>query len=162
MMQSGLDFLQKMLGAPQQRQDYQDFVKRYDQGHPSDGYSDQEAVNRYQQVTNQLPADAYQQSAQEAFAKLSPEERVEFARWLQTRAQQQNVTVPSLGSGTDYSRFQDPGALAQVTTQMHEQEPDMLTKVLTGKTGTALDNPLARAALAGVAAMAARRVPTGQ
>ena len=161
-MKSGLDFLQGMLGAPQQRQDYQDFVQRYEQGHPSEGYSDQETVNRYQQVTNQLPPDAYQQSAQEAFARLSPEERAEFARWLQTRAQQQNVNLPAMGSGADYSRFQDPGALAQVTTQMHQQEPDMLTRVLTGQTGTALDNPLARAALAGVAAMAAKRVLTGR
>jgi hypothetical protein len=161
-MKSGLDFLQNLLGAPQQRQDYQDFVNRYDQGHPSEGYTDQETVNRYQQVTNQLPPDAYQQSAREAFEKLSPEERVEFGRYLQSRAQQQNVNVPALGSGTDPNRFQDPGALAQATTQMHQQEPDMLTKVLTGKTGTALDNPLARAALAGVAAMAARRVLTGR
>jgi hypothetical protein len=161
-MKSGLDFLQNLLGGPQQRQDYQDFVNRYEQGHPSEGYSDQETVNRYQQVTRQLPPDAYQQSAQEAFAKLSPEEREQFGQWLQTRAQQQNVNVPALGSGTDASRFRDPGALAQATTQMHEQEPDMLTKVLTGQTGTALDNPLARAALAGVAAMAARRVLTGR
>ena len=157
-MKSGLDFLQNMLGGPQQRQDYQDFVNRYQQGHPSEGYSDQEVVNRYQQVTQQLPPDAYQQSAQEAFARLSPEERTEFARWLQTRAQQQNVNVPALSNSSDMGRFQDPGALAQVTTQMHQQEPDLLTKVLTGKTGTALDNPLARAALAGVAAMAAQRV----
>jgi hypothetical protein len=161
MMKSGLDFLQDLLGGPQQRQDYQDFVNRYQQGHPAEGYSDQETVNRYQQITRQLPPDAYQQSAQEAFARLSPEERMEFARWLQTRAHQQNVNVPALG-GSDVGRFQDPGALAQVTTQMHEQEPDLLTKVLTGKTGTALDNPLARAALAGVAAMAARRVLTGR
>jgi hypothetical protein len=161
-MKSGLDFLQDLLGAPQQRQDYQDFVNRYQQGHPSEGYSDQETVNRYQQVTRQLPPDAYQQSAQEAFERLSPEERTEFARWLQTRAQQQHVDVPALGSGKDMGRFQDPGALAQATTEMHQQEPDLLTKVLTGKTGTALDNPLARAALAGVAAMAARRVLTGR
>jgi hypothetical protein len=159
-MQSGLGFLQNLLGG-QQRQQYQDFVNRYDQGHPSEGYSDQETVSRYQQVATQLPPDAYQQSSEEAFARLSPEERMEFARWLQSRAQQQNVSVPGM-TGGDLSRYQDPRALAQVTTQMHQQEPDMLTRVLTGQTGTALDNPLARAALAGVAAMAARRVLTGR
>ena len=161
-MKSGLDLLQSMFGAPQQRQEYQDFVRRYDQGHPSEGYSDQETVNRYQQVAPHLPPDTYQQSAQEAFERLSPEEREEFARWLQSRAQQQNVNVPALGRGQDVSRYRDPGALAEMTTQMHQQEPDMLTRVLTGQTGTALDNPLARAALAGVAAMAARRVLTGR
>ncbi|HEY7067507.1 MAG TPA: hypothetical protein VII06_38985 [Chloroflexota bacterium] len=161
-MQSGLGFLQNLLGGQQQQQEYQDFLQRFQQGHPSEGYSDQEAVNRYQQVATQLPPDAYQQSAQEAFARLTPEERMQFAQWLQSRAQQQNVSVPGMGSGADMTRYQDPGALAQATTQMHQQDPDMLTRVLTGKTGTALDNPLARAALAGVAAMAARRVLTGR
>lgn len=161
-MKSGLDFLQNLLGAPQQQHEYQDFLQRFQQGHPSEGYSDQEAVNRYQQVATQLPPDAYQQSAQEAFARLTPEERMQFAQWLQSRAQQQNVSVPGMGSGADMTRYQDPSALAQATTQMHQQDPDMLTRVLTGQTGTALDNPLARAALAGVAAMAARRVLTGR
>src|SRR5215210_3201143 len=110
-MTSGLDFLQNMLGAPQQRQEYQDFVRRYDQGHPSEGYSDEETVNRYQQMSQHLSPDEYQQSAQDAFSRLSPQEREQFGRWLQTRAQQQNVNVPALGAGTDAGRFQDAGTL---------------------------------------------------
>ena len=45
---------------------------------------------------------------------------------------------------------------------MHQQEPDLLSKLLGGQSGTVLDNPLAKAALAGVAAMAARRMLTGR
>jgi hypothetical protein len=161
-MQSGLDILKNMLGNPQQKQDYQDFIRRYDQGHPSEGYSDQEALQRYRDVTNQLPADQYQQSAEEAFSRLSPQERSEFGNWLRSRAQQQNVPFPDVDRNGQDDRLQDPRELARATTQMREQDPDMLTKVLTGKTGTALDNPLARAALAGVAAMAAKRILTGR
>jgi hypothetical protein len=161
-MKSGLDFLQNILSGPQQKQDYQDFIRRYDQGHPSEGYSDQETVNRYREVASHLPAEQYQQSAEEAFARMTPEERAEFGRWLQSRAQQQNVPFPDVNRDGRDDRLQDPRELAKVTTQMHEQEPDMLTKVLTGQTGTALDNPLARAALAGVAAMAAKRILTGR
>src|SRR5438128_707613 len=91
-----LDMLQNLLGGGQQRQDYQDFVNRYDQGHPSEGYSNQEVANRYQQVAPQLPPNVYQESAEQSFARLTPEERAEFARWLQTRAQQQHVDVPGL------------------------------------------------------------------
>jgi hypothetical protein len=151
-----LDFLQSLLGGSQQRQDYQGFVNRYQQGPPSEGYSDQEVLNRYNEVATQLPPEVYQQSAEQAFARMSPQERQEFGQWLQTRAQQQNVTLPQM-SGQSAS-LQDPGALAQMTTQMHQQQPDLLTQLLTGKSGTMLDNPLARAALAGVAAMAAQRV----
>jgi hypothetical protein len=150
-----LDILQNLLGSSQQQQDYQGFVNRYHQGPPSEGYSDQEVLNRYNQVATQLPPDIYQQSAEQAFARMSPQDRQEFAQWLQTRAQQQNVPLPQMGGGP--AAFQDPGALAQMT-RMHQQQPDMLTQLLTGKSGTMLDNPLARAALAGVAAMAAQRV----
>jgi hypothetical protein len=47
-----MSFLQDTLGG--QQQDYQDSVNRYNQGHPSEGYSDQQVLNRYQQVAPQL------------------------------------------------------------------------------------------------------------
>jgi hypothetical protein len=156
-----LDMLQNLLGGGQQRQDYQDFVNRYDQGHPSEGYTGQEVANRYQQVAPQLPPNVYQESAEQAFARLTPEERAEFARWLQTRAQQQNVTVPGLNQMTG-GQPPDPGALARMTTQMQQQQPDILSQLLGGHSGTILDNPLAKAAVAGIAAMAVRRVLTGR
>ena len=51
--------------------------------------------------------------------------------------------------------YQDPNYLAHQMTQMHQQQPDMLHQVL--GPGGALSNPLAKAALAGVAAMAAKQ-----
>ena len=56
--------------------------------------------------------------------------------------------------------YQDPGALAQAMTQAHQQQPDLLQQVL--GPGGALSNPLAKAALAGVAAMAAKQIMGGQ
>ena len=158
----GLDFLQNMLGGGQQRQEFHEFVNRYDQGPPWAGISDQEAVSRYQQVATRLPPDMYQQSAEEAFARMSPQERMEFARHLRTRAQQQNVSFPGLEHESADDRYQDPRALAQVTSRMHQQEPDLLSRLLGGHSGTALDNPLAKAALAGVTAIAAKRLLGGR
>ena len=161
----------------QQRQEFEDFVSRYEQGPPWAGISDQEAVQRYQQVAPQLPPDVYQQSAQEAFARMSPQERAQFAQYLRQRAQQQNVDFPDLNRDGIDDRLQDPDYLAQVTGRMHQQQPGMLGQLLggggpggagrgaqggPGGAGNVLDNPLAKAALAGIAAMAVRRMMSGR
>ena len=155
-------FLQNLLGGGQQRQEYQDYVNRYDQGHPSQGYSNQEVADRYQQVARQLPPDVYQQSAEEAFNRMSPQERQEFGRYLQQRGQQQGMSFPDMNQDGVDDRLQDPRELARMTTRMHEQQPDMLSQLLGGKSGTALDNPMVKAAAAGIAAMAARKILTGR
>jgi hypothetical protein len=58
-------------------------------------------------------------------------------------------------------RYQDPRMLAQVTSRMERQQPGIRGQLLGGGGGGAdgmLDNPLAKAALAGVAAMAIKRI----
>ena len=153
-----MSFLQQMLGGGQQ-QDYQDFIDRYDQGAPYEGISDQEALDCYQQVAPQLPPGAYQQAAQEAFARMSPQERMEFGQYVQQRAQQQGVGLSGLMGGG--GNFQDPGFLAQMMGGMTQQQPDMLGQLLGGGGGGGggmLGNPLAKAALAGVAAMAVKQM----
>ena len=51
--------------------------------------------------------------------------------------------------------YQDRNYLAQPMAQMHQQQPDMQHQIL--GSGGALANPLAKAALASVAAMAAKQ-----
>jgi len=152
----GLDFLQNLLGGPQQQQQTQDFVNRYHQGPPEQGYSNQEVANHYQQIAPQLPQDVYMQSAQDAFARMTPQQREEFGTWLQTQAQQHGTTLP--GGQATASSYQDPGALAQMTTQMQQQQPDLLGQLLGGQGAQALNNPFVKAAAAGIAAMAAQRI----
>src|SRR3712207_462357 len=94
----GMDMLAQILGGGQRRQEYQDFVNRYEQGPPWAGISDREAVDRYQQVAPQLPPDVYQQSAQEAFARMSPQERMQFAQHLQQRSRQENFDFPDFNN----------------------------------------------------------------
>src|SRR5438105_11211853 len=115
----GMNMLEQLLGGGQQ-QEYQEFVDRYDQGAPWQGISDREAYDRFQQVAPQLPPDMYQQSAQQAFSRLTPEQRMQLGQHLRQQAQQENVNFPHpYESGAD-ERFQDPGYLAQVTGQMHQ------------------------------------------
>jgi hypothetical protein len=152
------DLLQSVLGGGQQQQEMQDFARRYEQGKPQDGYSDQEVIQRYEQVASKLPPEMYQQAATEAFARLSPDERRELAQELQQRAQERGINIVDLNQDGIDDRLQDPQEFGRVATRMREQEPDMLTKVLSGKTGTMLDSPVARAALAGVAAIAVKNI----
>ena len=167
-----MSFLDSLLGSAQQRQEYQDFTQRYDQGPPWQGISDQEAYNRFQQVAPQLPPQAYQQSAHQAFERLDPQQRMQLGQYLQQQAQQQNLPFPHQG-GLD--AFQDAGYLAQVTGQMHQQQPGILGQLLGGALGMSgggggggagsqgvLDSPIAKAALAGVAAMAVKQMMGGR
>ena len=113
-----MSILQQLLGGGQQRQDYQDFVNRYEQGPPHEGYADQEVLDRYQQVAPQLPPQAYQQAAQSAFERMSPEERGQFAQYVQQQAQQQGMGLPGFQGG-GMGSYQDPGILAHAMTQAH-------------------------------------------
>ena len=162
-----MGLLDDLLGGGQQRQSYQDFVGRYDQGPPYQGISDREAMSQYQQVATRLPPDMYQQSAQEAYARMSPQERMQFAQHLQQRTQQyQGFSFPDLEQDRVDDRYQDPRMLAQMTSRMEQQQPGILGQLLGGGggggAGSMLDNPLAKAALAGVTAMAVKRMMGGR
>ena len=91
---------------------YKDFVDRYEQGDPSEGYSDQEVLKRYGEVSHAVPPDQYAQAAQEALGKLSPEERAEFLKTLQERAAARGVNLP----GKVASDPKDPGPGAHQST----------------------------------------------
>lgn len=165
-----MDLLQNLLGGGQQRQQYQDFVNRYDQGSPYDGISGDEAYERYQQIAPNLPPDVYQDAARESFSRMQPQERMQFGQMLRQQSRQQGYNFPDLdGDGVD-DRMQDPNYLAQVTGRMHQQQPGLLGQLLggggqqmmgSGGMGGLMSNPLAKAALGGIAAMAVRKMMSG-
>jgi hypothetical protein len=72
-----MGLLDSLLGNPQQQQDYQKYVQRYQQGPPHQGYSDQEVLQRYQQVAPQLPAQDYEAAAMQSFNRMSPRDRAD-------------------------------------------------------------------------------------
>ena len=89
-----MGILDELLGGGQGQKDYKDFVDRYEQGDPSEGYSDQEVLKRYGEVSHAVPSDQYAQAAREALGKLSPEDRAEFLKMLQERAAARGVKLP--------------------------------------------------------------------
>ncbi|HVF01329.1 MAG TPA: hypothetical protein VNA27_08350 [Rubrobacteraceae bacterium] len=183
-----MDFLSNLMGREDRRQEYRDFTDRYDEGAPYDRISEEEAANRYREVAPNLSEDDYRLSAREAFERMSPEERLEFGRMLREEAQQrgQGEFVDRDHDGQD-DRFQDPDYLAGLTSSMHRREPDLMSSLLgsamgsgggglmggmmgsgmTGGHGASgsggmLGNPVAKAALAGIAATAAKKVMGGR
>ena len=52
-----------LLGNEQLQKQYKDSDKRYEQGDPSEGYSDQEVLKRYGEVSHAVPPDQYAQAA---------------------------------------------------------------------------------------------------
>jgi hypothetical protein len=110
-----------------------------------------------------VPADQYAQAAQEALSKLSPEERAAFVKMLQDRAAARGVTLPGKVAP-------EPKDLGQVLTDLHKK-PGQLRDMLGGDasqpqqqaSGSSpitdiLSSPMAKAVLAGIAAMVVKRV----
>jgi hypothetical protein len=96
-----MGIIDELLGGGQRQNEYRDFINRYEQGSPSEGYSDQEVLLRYGDVSHAVPADQYAKAAMDALGKLSPEDRSEFLKMLQERVAARGVTLPQfrLGDG---------------------------------------------------------------
>jgi hypothetical protein len=159
-----MGMLDDLLGNEQLQKQYKDFVKRYEQGDPSEGYSDQEVLERYGEVSHAVPTEQYAQAAQEALGKLSPEERAEFLKMLQERAAARGVKLPGKVAS-------DPKDLGKVLTDLHEK-PGQLRDILGGGSlgqpqaqapgsnpiTDMLSSPIAKAVLAGVAAIVVKNM----
>jgi hypothetical protein len=158
-----MGILDDLLGNEQLQKQYKDFVKRYEQGDPSEGYSDQEVLKRYGEVSHAVPPDQYAQAAQEALGKLPPQDRAEFLKMLQERAAARGVKLPGKVAS-------DPRDLGKVLTDLHEK-PGQLRDILglgngqpqgqapgSNPIGDMLSSPMAKAVLAGIAAMVVKRM----
>jgi hypothetical protein len=94
---------------------------------------------------------------------------MQFGQQMQQHSRQQNYDFPDFNQDGIDDRYQDPRYLAQATSRVHQQQPDMLSQLLGGATGglmggggsNVLGNPLAKAAMAGIAAMAAKKMMGG-
>ena len=159
-----MGILDELLGGGQRQKEYRDFVDRYEQGKPSEGYSDQEVLKRYSDVSHAVPPNQYAQAAIEALGKLSPEDRAAFMKMLQERAAARGVAMPG-------QLAPEPKELGQVLTDLHSK-PGQLRDILGAgqPQGQApgsnpiidmLSSPQAKAVLAGIAATVAKRVMQG-
>ena len=158
-----MGILDELLTGGQRQKEYRDFIDRYERGSPSEGYSDEEVLKRYGEVSHVVPTEDYARAAQEALSKLSPEERAAFIKMLQDRAAARGVTLPRQVA-------REPKDLGRVLTDLHKK-PGQLRDVLGGEAAQTqgqtpgsspitdiLKSPMAKAVLAGIAAMVVKGV----
>ena len=142
-----------------------DFVGRYETGLPHEGYSDEEAVHNYRQVAGRLSPRQYEEAAAETFGRLSPQERKQLKRQMKER---------SGGRLAVDDDNDDPRELARLTARYREQDSggglaglfgmggggnggDLMSAARDGGGGM-LDNPLAKVAMGGIAAVAMKKM----
>ena len=177
------DLLGQLMGGGQ-KEEFQDFSRRYDQGAPWDGFDDEEARDKYRRVAPNLPPDLYEESAQEAFSRMTPEQRYELGRQLQQSARQEGLGFDA----DDDDQLRDPRRLARATSRLHQERPGFLEQILGGGSsggslgggsggglggmlgggssgggmGGMLGGGLGKAALGGIAAIAVKKMMSGR
>ena len=156
-----MGLLDTLLGGGSQRQQYQDFVQRYEQGRPWEGVSDDEATQHYTSVAQHLGPQDYRVAAEEAVSRLSPNERAELTEHLRQQARQQDVNFPGLH---ETPNLEQPGVLAGLMSAMHGQQPGILRQLLGGSSGGGIgvQSNVAKAALAGIAAIGLKKALGGR
>ncbi len=73
--------------------------------------------------------DKYLQEAREVFARMSPEGRERFGRYLGQKAKQQGHTFIDLNQDGIDDRLQDPNFLAHKTNQIRQEQPGLLSQI---------------------------------
>ena len=147
-----------------------EFVSRFETGSPYEGYDPDEAVQNYRHVADRLSPEEYEDAAAEAFSRLSPQDRTQLAQLMQQRG------------GGQFGDFQadDPRELARMSSRFKQQDQGGLMSLFGmggggggggdllsaargdrgggGGMGDLMSNPLAKAALGGIAAMALKKM----
>ncbi|MCA9862563.1 MAG: hypothetical protein KC442_07755 [Thermomicrobiales bacterium] len=123
-----------------------------------------EVLQNYRATTSRLTPEQYQRAAEEAFSKMSPEDRRELKREMRRRARQQDRD--------DRDDDDSPAVLAQAAQQAHQEhegggglaglfglggENKTVEDTKSGLENI-LSNPLAKVAIAGIAAAAAKHL----
>jgi hypothetical protein len=135
----------------------QDFVSRYETGAPWEGFTQDEALHNYTQVAGRLSPQQYEEAASDAFGRMSREERRELRRAMRQRG--------GAGMGFDDDDRDDPREMARAAAMYRQQQPGGLAGLFgmgggqqqSGGLGGMMDNPLAKVAMGGIAAMAMKK-----
>ncbi len=149
-----LDALLEGLG----RESFEDFTRRWERGAPWDELTDEETIANYDRVADEIGPAEFQEAALASVARLPPDERRRFVEELQRAARRADVNYP----GVHDEGLEDPQVLAALLSRMHGERRGMIRQLLaanetTPSTGGLLSSPVARAVLAGIAAMAVRQ-----
>jgi hypothetical protein len=142
-------------------QDYRDFDRRYREN--PEGISDEEAARRYREMMAHMEEDDSvdaQSEYEQAFSRMSPDERRSLAQRYQEATRDSSRSYQGYREDYDMERASSPRELARMTRRASQEDPDLLESLL-GQ-NSPLNSTGGRAALAGLAAFAARQYLGGR
>jgi hypothetical protein len=168
-----VEMLEGLLGDPQKQQQVSNFVQKYNkQGNNPRNYSDDEVVQNFQHVAPHLGSGHLENAARQAFEQMSPQERQQFAQWLRKQGAGKGMQPHQQYQQANPQQDQNPSSLAGMLGSMVGSGSGQhgagtagaLMNLLTGSSGgsgnaggsSLFSNPLAKAAMAGITAMAAK------
>ena len=145
---------------PTRRRRARDYVDRYERG-AYDQIGDDEVLQNYRAATSRLSPDEYQQAAADAMRQMSPEQRREMRRELKRRSRDRfdasDDSPEELARAMQQAdQDQEGGGLAGLFGL--GGSPSSGGQSQDGGIGAMLDNPVAKVAMAGVAAMVAKKL----
>ena len=152
------DLIGSLFGQGTREEDYRRFDERYARGRPED-LDDDEVQQRYRQVLRNAPPELIEDAHADAFAQLDPRERRLLAQRLREQAARLEDPYEDPYDRDEYD--EDPRTLARMARRAEQRNPNVLDQLFGGQPGP-LSNPMVKMALAGAAAMAARRFLSGQ
>lgn len=138
--------------AQQYQQGYQGGQGQYANLDTNDVY------DRYQRTVQHAPPEIVEQAHEEAFGRLPMDQRQQVVEQFRQAHNDpsQPFQYPGFSGGqADY----DPRQMGGMVRQAQQQQPDLLQQVL--GPGGALSNPMAKMAMAGVAAIVAQKMMGG-
>ena len=146
---------------PTRRGRARDFVDRYERG-AYDEIGDDEVIHNYRAAASRLSPDEYQLAAADAMRQLSPEQRRELRRELKRRSRDHfdasDDSPEEIARAMQHAdqEEQGGGGLAGLFG-LGGSDPSG-NQAQGGGIGGMLDNPVAKVAMAGVAAMVAKKL----
>jgi hypothetical protein len=139
-----------------------DFINRYEEGDPSEGYSRDEALEYFQRATKGADQDQINRATQRAVEKLSPAQREDFAKMMQDRMSGQvDRQVPQGGGGDSLTDMLGGGGIGSILGSLLGGGMPETTTASTGTTnqggggfdiGDIIGSPMGKAVIAGVGA----------
>lgn len=140
-----------------------DFVGRYERGAPHEGYDDEEVVQNFRAMDRRMSPQDFEEAATQSFGRMSPSDRKQYQRMMQERS-----------GGRFAPSSDDPRELARTTSRYRQEESGGLLGMFglggddgkrgdlvsgaAGGGGGMLDSPVAKAALAGIGAIAMKKM----
>ena len=141
------------------RDEVEDFVTRYEQGPPQEGISDEETLRHHGEIAAGLSPDEYREAATQSFERMDPVQRSDFGRRLRQQAEAEGIDAHEAARD---DALEDSNILGSLAGMLQDKKPGALGELLGSENGKGvggiLNSPAARAALGGIAAMAAKRL----